>query len=156
MQRAVLFAVAVFQIAAAVTIPNLARAETPVHSAGVASFYSGKQMRMIIRSGPGGGYGLSRLLARHLVNHIPGNPMIIAQNMPAAGGIAAINYVASNAPQDGTVMTMVSHVSTIDRALGLTNTLTSAFSEPQWIGNLNKHFESVDLCVACQPRQNDR
>jgi tripartite-type tricarboxylate transporter receptor subunit TctC len=34
-------------------------------------------------------------------------------------------------------MTMVSQVSTIDRALGLTNTLTPAFSEFKWIGNLN-------------------
>ena len=138
MQRAVRFAVAIFQIAAVLMIPNLVRAQSPSHSASVADFYRGKQMRMIIRSGPGGGYDLySRLLARHLVNHIPGNPAIIAQNMPAAGGIAAINFVASNAPQDGTVITMVSQVAVIDRALGLTSALTSAFSEFKWIGNLN-------------------
>ena len=139
MKRSVRFAVGVFQIIAALTIPNLVRAQSLFDSASVADFYRGKQMRMIIRSGPGGGdrYLYSRLLARHLVNHIPGNPTIIAQNMPAAGGIAAINFVASNAPQDGTVITMVSQVAVIDSALGLTTALTSAFGEFKWIGNIN-------------------
>jgi tripartite-type tricarboxylate transporter receptor subunit TctC len=138
MQCALRYAIVVAQIAALATLPEAVRAQTPPDNLGVADFYRGKQMRMIIRSGPGGGYDLySRLLARHLVNHIPGNPTIIAQNMPAAGGIAAINYVAANAPLDGTVITMVSQSAAIDRALGLTSTLTTAFGEFNWIGNLN-------------------
>ena len=60
-------------------------------SSDIANFYRGKQMRMIIRGGPGGGFDLySRLLARFIVNHIPGKPTIVSQNMPAGAGIAAI------------------------------------------------------------------
>jgi tripartite-type tricarboxylate transporter receptor subunit TctC len=104
----------------------------------VADFYRGKQLRMIIRSDPGGGYDLySRLLARFIVNHIPGNPTIIPENMPAAGGIAAANYVANVAPRDGTVLTMVSQSAALDRALGLTPAFTVDLNAFGWIGNLN-------------------
>lgn len=104
----------------------------------VADFYRGKQMRIIIRSGPGGGYDLySRLLGRHIVNQIPGNPTIVPQNMPAGGGIAAINYVADVAPKDGTVITMVSPLAALDKALGLTPALTADLRSFGWIGNLN-------------------
>ena len=44
----------------------------------VAAFYRGKQLRMIVGSAVGGGYDLfARIVARHLVNHIPGNPHIL-------------------------------------------------------------------------------
>ena len=40
----------------------------------VAAFYKGKQLRLIVGSGVGGGYDLyTRALARHIVNHIPGS-----------------------------------------------------------------------------------
>ena len=54
----------------------------------VAAFYRGKQIRMIVGSAVGGGYDLfARVVARHLVNHIPGNPHILVQNQPTAGGV---------------------------------------------------------------------
>ena len=41
----------------------------------VAAFYRGKQLRMIVGSAVGGGYDLfARIVARHIVHHIPGNP----------------------------------------------------------------------------------
>ena len=50
----------------------------------VAAFYKGKQLRFIVGSAAGGGYDLfARIVARHIVNHIPGNPNIIVQNQPA-------------------------------------------------------------------------
>src|SRR5262249_22775120 len=36
--------------------------------------------------------------------HIPGNPTIISQNMPAASGLAATNWAYVQAPKDGTVI----------------------------------------------------
>src|SRR6185436_1105417 len=46
---------------------------------------------MIVGSAVGGGYDLfARVVARHLVNHIPGNPHILVQNQPAAGGQPAL------------------------------------------------------------------
>ena len=54
--------------------------------------YEGKQIRLVIASGAGGGYDVyARFLARHLPRHIPGNPTIVPQNMPAASGLAATN-----------------------------------------------------------------
>jgi tripartite-type tricarboxylate transporter receptor subunit TctC len=39
---------------------------------------------------------------------IPGNPSIVVQHMPGAGGIKAANYAYNVAPKDGTVMAMLS------------------------------------------------
>jgi tripartite-type tricarboxylate transporter receptor subunit TctC len=70
----------------------------------VAAFYKGKQLRLIVGSAVGGGYDLySRALARHIVNHIPGHPTIIVQNLPAAGGMVMTNQLFSQGPKDGTV-----------------------------------------------------
>ena len=42
----------------------------------VAAFYRGQQLRMIVGSAVGGGYDLfARIVARHIVHHIPGNPV---------------------------------------------------------------------------------
>jgi tripartite-type tricarboxylate transporter receptor subunit TctC len=71
----------------------------------VAAFYRGKQLRMVVGTGPGGGYDLfARAVARHIVNHIPGNPTVIVQNQPAAGGLVMVNQLYSLGPKDGTVI----------------------------------------------------
>src|SRR5215470_8048515 len=70
----------------------------------VADFYKGKDLRMIISSSVGGGYDIyARLIAKHLTRYLPGNPAIVPQNMPGAGGIAGANYIYNVAPKDGTV-----------------------------------------------------
>jgi tripartite-type tricarboxylate transporter receptor subunit TctC len=71
----------------------------------VAAFYRGKQIRFIVGSAVGGGYDLfARAVARHMVDHIPGNPIIIVQNQPAAGGVVMTNQLYSQGPKDGTVI----------------------------------------------------
>jgi tripartite-type tricarboxylate transporter receptor subunit TctC len=71
----------------------------------VADFYHGKQITLVIGSDPGGGYDVAaRILSHHLAQYIPGNPTIIAQNVPGAGGVTAMNNVADLAPKDGTVI----------------------------------------------------
>jgi tripartite-type tricarboxylate transporter receptor subunit TctC len=68
----------------------------------VADFYRGKQIRIIVGSDAGSGYDVyARLLARHMGEHIPGNPSIIVQNMPGAGGLSATNHLYARAPRDG-------------------------------------------------------
>jgi tripartite-type tricarboxylate transporter receptor subunit TctC len=108
-------------------------------SSDVANFYHGKQMRIIVRSGPGGGFDLySRLLARFIVKHIPGNPTMVAQNMPAGGGLAAISYVGEIAPQDGTVVTMIGQSLPFDQALDYTPSFKQDLRTFHWIGNLSE------------------
>jgi tripartite-type tricarboxylate transporter receptor subunit TctC len=103
----------------------------------VADFYRGKQMKFVIRSEPGGGYDLySRLIGTYIVNHIPGRPTIIPQNMPAAGGLQAANFVGDLAPRDGTVLTMVSQALPMDQSLGFTPQLKADLGAFGWIGNL--------------------
>ncbi len=71
----------------------------------IAEFYKGKTVSIIVSSPAGGGYDtLARTVARHLSQHVPGNPSIVVQNMPGAGGIVATNHVYANAARDGTVI----------------------------------------------------
>jgi tripartite-type tricarboxylate transporter receptor subunit TctC len=68
------------------------------------NFYANKQIRMIIGHPAGNDYDLAaRFLAKHLVRHVPGEPTIIAQNMPQAASITAANFLYGQAPRDGTV-----------------------------------------------------
>jgi tripartite-type tricarboxylate transporter receptor subunit TctC len=67
-------------------------------------FYANKQIRMIIGHPAGNDYDLAgRFLAKYMVRHIPGEPTIIAQNMPQAASIPAANFLYGQAPHDGTV-----------------------------------------------------
>lgn len=71
----------------------------------VAAFYRGKQLRLIVGTGAGGGYDLfARAVARHIGSHIPGNPSVIVQNQGAAGGLLMANQLYSLGPKDGTVI----------------------------------------------------
>jgi tripartite-type tricarboxylate transporter receptor subunit TctC len=71
----------------------------------VEQFYKGKNVQIVIGSGPGGGYDLyARFVARHLGRFVPGAPNFLPQNMPGAGGVVGANYVANVAPKDGTVI----------------------------------------------------
>ena len=80
---------------------------TPAAAQGVADFYRGKQVNLIVSASTGGGYDTyGRTVARHLGEHIPGKPTVVVQNMPAAGGLGAANHTYNVAPKDGTVITL--------------------------------------------------
>ncbi len=65
-------------------------------------FYKGKTIRVIIGTTPGALYDQwSRVIAAHMGKHIPGNPEMVAQNMPGAGHKIAANYVYNVAKPDG-------------------------------------------------------
>jgi tripartite-type tricarboxylate transporter receptor subunit TctC len=71
----------------------------------VAAFYKDKTVRLIVSVGVGSGYDVNaRALARHLGKHIPGNPNIIVQNQPGAGGLTMTNQMYASGPFDGTVI----------------------------------------------------
>ncbi len=72
------------------------------HAQSVANFYKGKNISLAISFSPGGGYDLyARTLARHIGKHIPGNPQIVPQNMPGAGGLRVAQFFNQAAPKDG-------------------------------------------------------
>jgi tripartite-type tricarboxylate transporter receptor subunit TctC len=69
----------------------------------IEQFYKGKQISVIVGSSSGGGYDTyARLLARHFGSAMPGNPMVVVQNMSGAGSNRAAGYIYSVAPKDGT------------------------------------------------------
>lgn len=74
----------------------------------VESFYKGKTVRLIVGYGAGGSADLyGRTVAEHWRRHIPGQPTMVVENMPAAGSKAAATYLYNAAPKDGTVLAMI-------------------------------------------------
>jgi tripartite-type tricarboxylate transporter receptor subunit TctC len=85
----------------------------------ITDFYRGKTLTMLVATSPGGDYDLrARLLARHMGRHIPGEPQIVARNMPGAVGLQAANWLATQAPRDGTVLHAIMQNMSAHQALG--------------------------------------
>src|SRR5262244_4045628 len=96
-------------------VPSQVRADP------VADFYRGKTLRMLIGYGPGGGYDIyGRLVAEFLPRHIPGNPMIVPQNMPGGGSFVAAKFMYEAAPKDGTVFGSLAQTLALDSMINTT------------------------------------
>lgn len=66
------------------------------------TFYKGKTVRIIVGASAGGGLDTyARAIARHLGKHIPGNPVVIVENMTGAGGLVAASQLYRVAKPDG-------------------------------------------------------
>ena len=71
-------------------------------------YYQGKTITLIVGSGAGTAYDMyARLLGNYIGKHIPGNPNVVMQNMPAAGGMVAANYVYGVAKPDGLTLASI-------------------------------------------------
>jgi tripartite-type tricarboxylate transporter receptor subunit TctC len=71
----------------------------------VEDFYKGRNIQLIIATGPGAQYDfMGRAVARHFGKYIPGNPTVTPQNMAGASGFRAANHLYTVAPKDGTVI----------------------------------------------------
>src|ERR671932_669229 len=69
---------------------------------GQEPFYRGKTVRIIVGASAGGGYDTySRTIARHMGKHIPGNPVLVVENMPGAGFLISANHMYKVAKPDG-------------------------------------------------------
>jgi tripartite-type tricarboxylate transporter receptor subunit TctC len=97
----------------------LAFAGLAAPQAAAEDFYKGKTITILVGFSAGGGYdSYARLLARHLPEHIPGNPTIIVQNMEGAGSMRAANHVYNVAPKDGTAIAAVNATLLMYQLLG--------------------------------------
>ena len=104
----------------------------------VESFYKGKLLKIIVGSGPAGGYDTyARLVGRHIGKYIPGNPSFIAQNMNGAGSIIATNFIVNVAPRDGTVIGALQREIALVQLMGRKGPRYKA-EEIQWLGSLAK------------------
>lgn len=100
-------------------------------------FFHGRQLTLYIGGGAGGAIDVyGRLLARHIVRHLPGNPVIAPRNFPAAGGVQAFMTLGTTAPRDGSAFATSARGS-------LTDPLYSDRQAPYdvrkfiWIGAMN-------------------
>jgi tripartite-type tricarboxylate transporter receptor subunit TctC len=103
--------------------------------ANAADFYKGKTIDLVIGYSPGATYDLyARLIARHIGDHIPGNPKVIPRNMPGGGSRIAVNYVYKVAPKDGTVLGTADQSLPVEQAMG-DKQLSVDVDKLNWIGN---------------------
>ena len=102
---------------------------------GVADFYRGKTMSLVIGTSPGNDYDFrGRLIARYMGKYIPGEPTIVPRNMPGGGGIQAGNWLAKIAPRDGTVVHMIMQNMMAAQAVG-TQGIEFDTRKFVWLGN---------------------
>jgi tripartite-type tricarboxylate transporter receptor subunit TctC len=93
----------------------------------------------------GGGIDLfGRAVGRHLGRHIPGNPSVTVQVMPGAGGIRAANFLAQQAPKDGTAITTFAGGPILEPLIGPRDPGYD-MSQFTWIGAVTK---DVSVCLA--------
>jgi tripartite-type tricarboxylate transporter receptor subunit TctC len=118
-------------------------------------FYQGKTITIIVGYLAGDGYDIwARLLAAHMGKHIPGNPGIIAQNMPGAGSMIAANNVYNVAKPDGLTMASIGPSLYLDQLIGKKE-VQFDWAKFGWVGstentpwlfymNANTPFKSID------------
>lgn len=120
----------------ATAIATLGAIAIGANTAQAQDFYAGKEISLHIGFGSGGGYdAYSRLAARHLGRHIPGNPTIVPKNMPGAGGLKVANFMWRLAPKDGTALAMAAEALALEQILGGPGTDYKA-DEFIWIGRM--------------------
>ena len=101
-------------------------------------YYDGKTIQLLVASGPGATTDISaRLVGRYLGKHVPGNPGIVVQNMPGAGGMVAANYIYNVAKPDGLTIAAISRANYIEQMVGRPEVKTD-FRKLAWIGSFNK------------------
>lgn len=97
----------------------LALTTRPVCAETVEEFYKGKTIELIIGFSPGGAYDVyARLVARHMTNHIPGKPQIVAKQLTGGGSRVAAGYIYNVAPKNGLALATAEQSLALQQALG--------------------------------------
>ena len=90
------------RIALAMSLLIFLALRTSGFSAEKAPFYQGKTINIVINFAAGGPTDIeSRIFAKHLPKHIPGQPTVTVQAMGGGGGLTAVNYIGEVVKPDG-------------------------------------------------------
>ncbi len=128
-------------VAAALAAACMALAPSEAAGQTAEQFFKGKVINFYIGFAAGGTYDYdSRLFARFIGKHIPGNPTIVAQSMPGAGSFQAANFLYAVAPKDGTAMGMITQTAAIEEALRSSGVQYKA-ADFNWIGRMSAILE---------------
>lgn len=123
-------------LAAAIGALAALNASTPSVHAEVS--FKGKTVTIYVAGGVGGGVDqFARTLAPYLSKHLPGEPSVVASNMPGAGGVQAVQYLYNFGAKDGTAIGTTNAGPVVEPLLG-TATLNYDLQKLRWIGSLVK------------------
>jgi tripartite-type tricarboxylate transporter receptor subunit TctC len=109
--------------------------------------FKGKTINLLVGFGPGGENDeWARMIAVRLPRHIPGNPTVVVQNSPGAGGLNLMNTIYNTSPKDGTAIGLISRSIPMQPLFGG----SGIRFDPQkmnWIGSPNRE---ITVCVVRQ------
>jgi len=98
--------------------------------------FAHKTITINIGNTAGGSYDLyGRMVARYLGRHLPGNPNVVATNMPGAGTLKAANYIFNVAPKDGTQLGIVTETLALEQAVANPAVQYDA-AKFEWVGRI--------------------
>ena len=109
-----------------------------------------KTLTMLASHAPGGGYdAYARLYARHVGRFLPGQPNVVVRNMPGAAGVVMANFVALQAPRNGSTIGLGPGSMATAALLGSQGARYDS-REFTWVGSLNNDI-SVTVSRADSP-----
>src|SRR5712691_528183 len=115
----------------------LAQDAAPIFKGRTVDIYTGYTV--------GGGYDLyTRLVARHIGKHLPGNPTVVPKNMEGAASVRFANWLYNVATRDGTAFGTIGRGTALDPLLGQPGAQFDG-TKFNWIGSAN---DEVSVCVA--------
>lgn len=124
---------------AALTISTLAFAQSP------AEFFRDKTITIQVGYGAGGGYDMTtRIVARHLGKHIPGNPNVVVGNMPGAGSMRVVNFLYNAAPKDGLTLGVFGMLLMLEPLRGNQN-MKAEPAKFEWIGSMHNDINACGI-----------
>lgn len=125
-------------------IPQAVRAQPST------DLFAGRNINFLIGFGPGGANDVwARTIARHMSKHLPGNPSVVPQNFPGAGGLRLMNEVYNVSPKDGTVIGLVNRGIPFEPLLGGLNARFDP-SKMNWIGSPDR---DITVCASRKDAQ---
>ena len=114
--------------------------------------FRGQIVQIVVGRTAGGTYDLyTRAMAQHLGRHLPGNPKVVVENMPGAGGLLALKYLAHQARPDGLTIGLV----------GLPGIMAQVTDDPEaqedasHLHALGSPSDDVPVCVFSRTSQID-
>jgi tripartite-type tricarboxylate transporter receptor subunit TctC len=108
-------------------------------------YFAGKTITLQVGASPGGYYDIAaRVVARHFGRFVPGNPGIVVQNQPGAGGLAAGNRLANTIEPDGRTIVVMNRALP---QLALVGDPNARFDPLQltWLGSLTAYKNDAYL-----------
>jgi len=141
-RRMILAGALLLALAAGAGIAQTASAQTP------AEFYAGKTLSVNIGFTAGGGFDLyARTVTRHMARHVPGQPKVVARQMPGGGSFRAAQHMFAAAPQNGTQLATVGQSIPLQQAMRDPNA-TFDVRAFHWIGNPISSASTIGVWAA--------